>query len=269
MGVESTHIHLIPHASAAVREQLRGRAVVVVDTLRATSTVAALLATGAASVYPAATVEGARALRDALGPSTLLCGERGGLPPEGFDAGNSPREAERLGGRGAAVVLTTTNGTLALERAWKAQASARAPVVTAALVNARSVAGVLAAWGVDIAIVCAGERGGSVAADEDLYTAGYLARLLDGLGATLSPAVEQAVAMVARAPDPAAALAGFHHAQELARLGLAADVTWCAQPDRLDVVPVLVTAAGGTPHLVAMASPGAALPFPSGVPDTG
>ncbi len=269
MGVQSTHIHLVPYASAAGREQLRGRAIVVVDTLRATSTLAALLATGAASVYPVATVEGARALRDALGPSTLLLGERGGLPPEGFDAGNSPREAERLGVRGAAVVLTTTNGTLALERAWKAQAGERAPVVTAALVNARSVAVAIAAWGLDIAIVCAGERRGTVAADEDLYTAGYLARLLQPLGATLSPAAEQAAAMVARAPDPAAALASFHHAQDLARLGLGADVAWCAQPDTLDVVPLLVTAAGGIPHLVAMGSPGAALPFPSGVPDTG
>ncbi len=83
--------------------------VVLVDILRASSTITAALGEEALVVKPVATVEEALLYRKR---GFLVAGERGGLPPEGFDLGNSPREAYRMARQ--KVVLTTTNGTKAL-----------------------------------------------------------------------------------------------------------------------------------------------------------
>ena len=84
---------------------LSGVTAVVFDVLRATSSIITGLASGAEAIIPVRTVEEARKLK--LNDSDLqLAGERGGLPPEGFDLGNSPEEFEQIKGR--RVVMTTT-----------------------------------------------------------------------------------------------------------------------------------------------------------------
>ena len=97
---------------------LSGVTAVVFDVLRATSSMITGLASGAEAFIPVRTVEEARKLK--LNDSDLLlAGERDGLPPEGFDLGNSPEEFEQIKGR--RVVMTTTNGTVAIQ-AMKAAA---------------------------------------------------------------------------------------------------------------------------------------------------
>lgn len=245
-------IDVIPHTSAATRERLRGHTLVVVDTLRATSTIAALLDRGVAAVYPVPTVGEAEVLRSALGPGALLCGERGGLPPVGFDCGNSPVEIERIDLEARTAVLTTSNGTLALQAGWQFRTEPNQSIFAAALVNAKAVLRAALAAGRDIAILCAGERGGTIAAEEDLYTAGYIARAAAVTGVSLSVEAAGAVAMVEGATHPAKALPGFRHARELAALGLAADIEWCSRADVLEIVPVLRGDGAGIPHLVPM-----------------
>ncbi|NIP79971.1 MAG: hypothetical protein GWM90_12415, partial [Gemmatimonadetes bacterium] len=88
--------------------------VVVVDVLRATSTIVEALANGARAVFPVATVDDAARIAQGIGrDSVLLCGERKGLRIEGFDLGNGPPEfgADRVAG--SSLVMTTTNGTAA------------------------------------------------------------------------------------------------------------------------------------------------------------
>src|SRR5579885_499462 len=90
---------------------------VVIDVLRATSTLATLIARGVREVAVVAAIAEAFALRDAGGEAVrLLCGEVGGLPPAGFDYGNSPEEFARLDLAGRSAVLFTSNGTKALVR---------------------------------------------------------------------------------------------------------------------------------------------------------
>src|SRR5206468_10845988 len=107
------HVYLLPEL--APPEQLRQAVAVVIDVLRATTSIVHALAAGCTAVLPCAEVEEARALADRMRAGrVLLAGERGGLPVAGFDLGNSPRRFNaRLCG-GIAVVLTTTNGTRAL-----------------------------------------------------------------------------------------------------------------------------------------------------------
>ena len=87
-----------------------GRVCIVVDVLRASSTIVTMLERGAEEVLLAPTIEGARGLHQEL-PRYLLCGEEGGVPPPGFDYGNSPSEFSAIDLKGQRVILRTSNGT--------------------------------------------------------------------------------------------------------------------------------------------------------------
>ena len=108
---------------------------VVFDVLRATSSIITGLASGVEAIIPVRSMQEARA-RKLKDPDLLLAGERGGLPPEGFDLGNSPKEFEKFEGR--RIVMTTTNGTAAIESVQKAS-----KVLIGALLNLDALAGYL------------------------------------------------------------------------------------------------------------------------------
>ncbi|MDB5069812.1 MAG: hypothetical protein JWM87_923 [Candidatus Eremiobacteraeota bacterium] len=217
-------------------DTVRGADVVVVDVLRATTTIATALANGAAGVIPVAEPEDAIALGNRLGRDrVLLCGERHSLRIEGFDLDNSPASFTPQAVEGKTLLITTTNGT----RALRAVATA-ASVRTAALVNRTAVADALVHENGDIVIVCAGEGNGF--ALEDALGAGALVDTLLTLigdvelcdGARAAALLYRAVA--ARLTD---AVASADHAQSLAQKGFARDVTRCAALDTLQVVPTL------------------------------
>ena len=217
-------------------DAVRGMHVVVVDVLRATTTIATALANGAAGVIPVAEPEDAIALGNRLGRDRVLFGgERNSLRIQGFDLDNSPASFTEAAIGGKTVVLTTTNGTRAL-RAVTNAASVRA----AALVNRTAVADALAHEDGNIVIVCAGEVNGF--ALEDALGAGALVDTLLTLigdvelfdGARAAALLYRAVA--GRLAD---AVASADHAQALAKNGFAGDVTRCAALDTLVVVPTL------------------------------
>ena len=213
-----------------------GDAAVVLDVVRATSTIAHALAAGATAVHPLADVEQARAFAAERG--ALLAGERGGLPPVGFDLGNSPREmtAEAVGQR--ELVLTTTNGTAAVQRCRSAGL-----VLAGSLVNSEATARALAERQVErVVLVCAGS-GGEVAAD-DVAGAGCLMGSL----ALLAAAEPDDAARIAAAffdtwrHDLVGLLARSLSGRKLAAVGLADDLPVCARVDAVDIAVGLDTA---------------------------
>ena len=111
---------------------LRDTTVVVFDVLRATSSMITGLAHGVARFFPVKTVEAAREWKKRK-PDLLLAGERHGVPPPGFDLGNSPSEFKNV--RGQQIIITTTNGTAALEQVRDAKT-----VLLGALVNVAALA---------------------------------------------------------------------------------------------------------------------------------
>jgi phosphosulfolactate phosphohydrolase-like enzyme len=148
-----------------------GGVAVVIDVIRASTTITTAVANGAASVFPVESVERALERASSLGEGTLLGGERGGIRIEGFDLGNSPREytPERVAGH--QIVFTTTNGTAALAACHEA-----AVVMIGCLVNRSAVAVAARAAAVEhqtaVHLVCAGvER---QLAEEDLLGAGAI-----------------------------------------------------------------------------------------------
>lgn len=154
------------------RESVAGGIAIIVDVLRASTTIVTALAAGAAFVKPVVEVEEARLLRNSSGESWLLGGERGGVPIPGFDLGNSPAEYCRSVVDGRGIIMTTTNGTLAIERCLAAET-----VLIGSFLNRNAVAkeAVLLASnrGIDaIHLVCAGTNGHET--EEDFLGAGSI-----------------------------------------------------------------------------------------------
>ena len=210
-----------------------GTDVVVLDVLRATSTIATALAHGATGIEPSEEVEAARARAGEL--SALLGGERDALPPPGFDLGNSPAAYTAAACGGRMIVLTTTNGT----RAVAAVRGARR-VLAGSLLNAEATARALVAGGAqEVLLVCAG-RGGRVSAD-DVAGAGCLAGSL----ALLAAAEPSDAARVALAlfdtwkHDLVGLFRRTDAGRNLERLGLASDLRDCSRVDALGVVAEL------------------------------
>src|SRR6266496_4900987 len=144
---------------------------VVVDVLRATSTIAQALASGYRRVLCCAEIEGALALRAQI-PDSLVGGERKAVQVEGFDVGASPREF--LEPRAETLILSTTNGTRAiLETAKRCE-----EVLLGSLLNLDAVATAAGERGEDVAVVCASFQGAF--ALDDAYCAGRIVQLLAG-----------------------------------------------------------------------------------------
>jgi 2-phosphosulfolactate phosphatase len=192
---------------------------VVFDVLRATSTMITGLEHGVERFFPVETVEAARALK-IEDPSLLLAGERGGLPQEGFDLGNSPAEFKEI--RAKSVVLTTTNGTVALHRVRRAKR-----VYVGALLNLDSVAQVLNSEGATgILIVCSG-TGEEFALEDAIAAGGLVDRLAQN---SLSDAAVLVKSLYREAgSDLLSCLRQSRNGRSLAGLGKAKDVEDCAR----------------------------------------
>jgi 2-phosphosulfolactate phosphatase len=216
---------------------LGGRCVVVIDVLRATTTVVTALANGAKAVIPAATSEEAVRLASNLEKDgVLLAGERRSLKIEGFALGNSPLEMTPAAVAGKTIVLSTTNGTPALVAAQGGE-----PVLVGAPVNFRALTerarAALAERG-DLVIVCAGRD--KQFAIEDAYTAGRLVRgAKQGLRkVALNDAARAALGLTTQFKDWDAALARSEAARQLGDVDLGDDVAFAAKADRFSVVPI-------------------------------
>ncbi len=213
------HVAFTPDQAAAAPTGI------VIDVIRATSTICQALATGYERVWCAAEVEDARSLAS---PEVTLGGERLGVLIEGFDLGNSPREYLTV--LTPTLVMSTTNGTRAIVTA--AERCGR--VLIASLLNLEAVTEAARSHGDDVAIFCAGVKG-SFALD-DSYVAG---RIANRLGDDRSDAAEAAVRLAASYPTAQAAFRASRSGRNLISHGpeLEADIPYCARESVLDVVP--------------------------------
>lgn len=222
---------------------------IVIDVLRATTTLTTLIEHGAVGAIVTADLAHAFALKR-LDHDALLIGEDEGLPPAGFDLGNSPSDLSRFPVAGRHAICRTSNGTAAL------QAVAREPVVLlGCLRNATAVSRLAAraarGAGLDLTIVCSGAGGGRSVARDDALVAGFLVEsIARETAAWAVPALTiDDTAAAARAQYRAAlgedgqsptrwrqVLLHTPSGQHLTRLGLAADVAYCAVPDATTVV---------------------------------
>ena len=212
---------------------------VVIDVIRATSTICQALDAGYERVWCAAEVEDARALR--VNGDVTLGGERLGVRIDGFDLGNSP--SEYLEPRSRTLAMSTTNGTRAIVTA--AERCER--VYIASLLNLAAVTDVARSHGDDVAVFCAGVKGAF--ALDDAYVAG---RVAESLGLERSDAAEAAVRLGRSYANAEEAFRASRSGRDLIEHGpeLEADIARCARESVLDVVPRLAGMQGVAAELV-------------------
>jgi 2-phosphosulfolactate phosphatase len=237
-------VHYLPRL--VPEQHLAGNTVVVIDALRATSTICQALASGASEVVPCLEVEEALAATQDGGGQVVLGGERGGKRIDGFELGNSPREYTRQAVGGRRVFITTTNGTRAMHHARQA-----ARVILGSFLNLSAVVASIKNEA-RIDILCAGTDGRETG--EDILAAGGMVDQLCRL-AGANWRLNDAAAMAGRDwsllnqeaqvanrtvnEQLAIELRDAPGGRNLVDIGLDQDIVDCAQVDRLAIVPEL------------------------------
>ena len=208
---------------------------VVIDVVRATTTIVEALAAGAGGIFPTVSTEDAVRLASSLGrEDTLLCGERRGAKVEGFDLGNSPTEFTEEAVAGKKLVMSTTNGTQAFRAAAEADR-----VLACAFTNLGAVAEAVS--DVDALVVLCAGREGRFSFDDALCAGHLIQRIVeeDREAHELNDAAQAACTLAeGQTPDRAffdATAAGAM----LAEIDLADDLDVCADVDRHAIVPVM------------------------------
>lgn len=234
------HVYFTPSGIVA-RETQPGDVFIVIDVIRATTTLAVIFERGASRVFVAGSIEQARAAAK-LRPGRLLCGERNVRPLPGFDYGNSPVQFSQVDLTGRELILTTTNGTRAFyacptETTRLAGSFYNARAVTAhALQLAQERAS-------NIAIVCSGEL--DYFALDDTVCAGYLVQALQQ---QIEPETtnlhlhESALAAIAlyEAYKPPKLIEYASSAQSVIEAGLPEDIAFCMQTNLSSSIPMVV-----------------------------
>jgi 2-phosphosulfolactate phosphatase len=244
-------VNFVPRLASSVETKV----CIVIDALRATTTLVVLFERGIEDVVVCGTLAEARRVGRQAG--RLLCGEVGSLPPPDFDYGNSPTEFAALDLAGRSAVLYTSNGTRALRRVASAHA-----VLAAALLNRRATAEAALAeassGGHDIAIVCSGRGHGRYFSLEDAYAAGAVVESLLALGSTgqARPRLwnDALAALRLYRSYRGRAIACFRqadHGRSLIDLGLGHDLEFCARADVSTAVPRLRRGEDGLLRVVA------------------
>ena len=232
-------IQVVPTAQQAQDIDCNGKIAIVIDVLRATSVITTALDNGAQEVIPVRTVEEAQSLYATSDASkTLRGGERNALKIEGFDLSNSPLEYKKKVVEGKTIIITTTNGTNAINNVKGAD-----EVVLACFRNVTAVAdhlvGLSHRGSRDIVIVCAGTEG-RFSLDDGLC-AGMLIELLkqqievetDDLGLLVTQYYQQ------NKTNLLGALSGCFHLKRLFTLGFYDDIRFCLETNCVTTVPVV------------------------------
>lgn len=219
---------------ALTDEDLEGTITIVIDVLRATTTITRALSAGALSVQPAADRQAVKYLTAQTDDANYLrAGERDGVKIDGYDLGNSPLDYTAQTVADKTIILTTTNGTRALSKA-----SAADQVIVASLLNSYRIARFIQETEKDTLLLCAGRY--NRPALEDTLCAGLITHHLHDLGLRpeLTDAAHMAHSLYQRSKaDLAAAVEPSSSARRLRSIGHARDIPFCLQQDTLPLLP--------------------------------
>jgi 2-phosphosulfolactate phosphatase len=210
--------------------KVEGRTVVVVDILRATSSMTTAFAHGAESITPFAHLEDCRGMKT---KGYITSGEREGKKVDGFDRGNSPYEYMGDTVRGKKIAFTTTNGTLAIEKSKGAR-----EIIIGSFLNLSTVAKHLLLNGNNILIVCAGWKG-KVNLEDTLFAGALVEKLKDHIDPDCdAPLIAQHLYNLAK-NDLVKFLGNSSHVRRLSHLDVHDDIGFCLTPDQYKVLPRL------------------------------
>jgi 2-phosphosulfolactate phosphatase len=217
--------------------QLKDKNIVVIDVLRASTTIATALTNGAKEIIPVSSIENAVKISGNLfGEVTLRAGERNAKMIEGFNLGNSPLEYTEEVVKGKSIIFVTTNGSAAIVKGKHAR-----HLAVASFVNLSTVVSYLRELQSDVTIICAGKENRFCI--EDAVCAGKIINELERTAKLELAPDDGGVAAVAldRAfgKNILKMLKASEHGRYLAEIGFQEDLKVCAELDSLHILPSL------------------------------
>ncbi|MFA6940770.1 MAG: 2-phosphosulfolactate phosphatase [Clostridiaceae bacterium] len=222
-------IDVIISAKYIEEEKLRGKAAVIIDTLRATSTITTALNNGAKEVIPALTIEEALAKQKNIGTG-LLGGERKGLKIDGFDLSNSPQDYKKETVEGNTIIFTTTNGTRAIRGAKYAD-----EILIGSVLNGKSVSGELIKLNKDVVIINAGTY--DEFSIDDFLTAGYIIDLISEKEDLELTDIAKTAQFMYKESGDFSFVENAAHYKRMIEIEQFEDLKYCFKKDIISVVP--------------------------------
>lgn len=221
------------HASAS---DLKDNVVVVIDVLRATSTIVTAVSNGCNRIYPVMDVEEAMSVFSQINKddSVLLGGENNCLKIPGFNLSNSPLDYSKDNVKGKDIIITTTNGTKAIN--WAAAPAAA--VIIGSLINASAAMKKALSYKKDITLLCSGTHGRYSL--DDIIACGCMLSSLEDIGRydlcdlSYSCINEYEISK----NNIEGALQQSFHYNRLKKLGFKDDLEYCLKIDSTDVAPI-------------------------------
>jgi 2-phosphosulfolactate phosphatase len=223
-------------------QALDAKVCVVVDVIRSTSSMAVIMSRNPGRVILTPTVQKAMKFASQQAVYPLLCGERAGMAPDGFDFGNSPREYADASLQGRTLVFTSSNGTRAIGDVGLA-----AHVLLGSFLNASAVTeqalDLACRDRLDILFVCAGRE--EKFALDDAYCAGFLvSQLLQKIPVeeefTLGDGGQASLGIFGYYRDPLKVFQKSGSGQAILDIGLEDDIPFLLERDMVDAVPHLL-----------------------------
>ncbi|MEN8250096.1 MAG: 2-phosphosulfolactate phosphatase [Bacteroidota bacterium] len=209
---------------------LKNKIVVIVDILRATSTMTTAFAYGINRIKPMDDVEKCREHKN---EGYVISAERGGQMVEGFDYGNSPFSYMNPNLNGSDIAFTTTNGTLAIHKSLEAE-----NILIGSFLNLSAVADKIKELNKDVVIHCAGWKG-SVNTEDTLFAGALIEAVKNSLEYNSDDAILAHNLFLQHQSDLLGLVLQSAHAKRLQKFGIKKDIEFCLKIDEYDVVPYL------------------------------
>ncbi|HEX2982737.1 MAG TPA: 2-phosphosulfolactate phosphatase family protein [Ignavibacteriales bacterium] len=226
------NIDVIISADDIKPEKIKNKTVVVIDILRATSVIVTAVNNGCKKIIPVVTVEEAFELSKHDRSQYVLGGERGAVKIDGFDFSNSPLEFTPEVLKDKTLIMSTTNGTKAINGCLQAKS-----LLIGAIINAAAVAREITSLGDDAVLVNAGTEGQF--SMDDFIAAGYIIhKALAIKNADLSDVAKTSLYIYENNPDLLSFIRHARHYKRIEKLGLEKDVLYCCRKNIIDIVPL-------------------------------
>jgi 2-phosphosulfolactate phosphatase len=222
-------ISLLPSIDYINEEEVRGKVVIVIDVLRATTVITTAIFSGAREVLPVVEIDEAKSLKK---EGDILAGERRGLKIEGFNLGNSPLEFTPDAVSGRRIITTTTNGTKAIHRALSAD-----KIFIGSMINGISVAERAGQEKGDIVVICAGTYG-KFSLDDFICAGKIIYNILDAQNYEMDDfALAAFLAYRENKQNIVSYVSSASHYRYLESIGLSEDLKYCFTEDIVNSVP--------------------------------
>lgn len=231
---EMNYIDVFFSVQAFQEEELRGKTAVIIDVLRASSSITTALSNGAKKIIPVADMSDAMKIANTMDQKDfLLCGEKNGSKIEGYHLGNSPAEYTPDVVQGKTLIFNTTNGTTAIKKASLAN-----QIYVGTFLNQQSILNALNEHDDEVVLVCSGWQG-RLSIEDTLFAGSLVHAVSNGsLPDSAKDGAKVAFGLFEKfGDDLEGAISKSDHAKRLAELVPNDDISFCCKVNEFDVLP--------------------------------